>query len=949
MKQRVTLLDICALHHDLQSLIGLRCQNIYDTPGNAKLFVFKFAKPSEKKYFVVESGFRCNLTTYDRQEEGTHMPHGFTMKMRKFLRTKRCNAVYQLGYDRIIVMEFGEGESKNYLVMEFYASGNVILLDKNKVIQCILRSVNTENIKMVIGEAYSFENARYEIEYNAEWLLNNKSKEAIKKYVSSKSLFPLPLVEHVCLENGIEPSLPSIKMKDEDFQFLLLKLEEKLREIKETPSKGFLYEKCEGIYEEYHPIELLQLKSFKLLRYERFELAMDEFYMKSDVQKLELKAKQQEEVFNKKLESIRKELEKRIENLEMDQKQYQDKAMAIENNLEAADEAIKVVQSALMNAMDWKELEELIQDEKEDDNPIALLFVKLKLERNRITLKLDGIEVDLDISMSAFANAQKYYDMKRQALYKHDRTINATKQALKNAEIKIKHDLKQVKVTTTINKVRKPFWFEKFSWFISSENYLVLAGRDMQQNELLVKRHLRKGDLYVHADIHGAGSVIIKNPSGNPVPPATLNQAGCMSVCQSRAWDAKIVTSAYFVYADQVSKTAPSGEYLGTGSFMIRGKKNYLSPTQLVYGFGFLFKVDESCISRHLHERRKPENIDFENFQNELSNTFSKIELAEDQDEVEENKIEDLEIEVDQPENMGSSDLNIKDVEDDANINAENDNQESEDINVESEDLDAAGDENSKEDVENFEEMRSGSKKRISAKERKMMKKGKTGSGSINEVPIPEKKKEKQTQSQQQQQKVPRGKSGKKKKMLKKYSNQDEEERELRMSLLQSAGKKKEEKKPEKKEIKQKLPKEKKKESNIQEVTQIMTEENIETVEDINEETLTFIDSLTGCPQADDIILFAIPVCAPYSCLSNYKFKVKLTPGSLKKGKASKMALNLFLQIKELSQREKEVIKAVPENELINQMLGKVKVSAPQFDKLVKDTKKKKKRSAKSS
>lgn len=43
----------------------------------------------------------------------------------------------------------------------------------------------------------------------------------------------------------------------------------------------------------------------------------------------------------------------------------------------------------------------------------------------------------------------------------------------------------------------------------------------------------------------------------------------------------------------QVSKTAPTGEYLTTGSFMVRGKKNYLPPSHLVMGFGFLFKVDK--------------------------------------------------------------------------------------------------------------------------------------------------------------------------------------------------------------------------------------------------------------------------------------------------------------------------------------------------------------------
>lgn len=57
-------------------------------------------------------------------------------------------------------------------------------------------------------------------------------------------------------------------------------------------------------------------------------------------------------------------------------------------------------------------------------------------------------------------------------------------------------------------------WFEKFNWFISSENYLVIAGRDGQQNEILVRRYLRSGDVYVHADIHGATSIIIKNPTG---------------------------------------------------------------------------------------------------------------------------------------------------------------------------------------------------------------------------------------------------------------------------------------------------------------------------------------------------------------------------------------------------------------------------------------------------
>lgn len=53
----------------------------------------------------------------------------------------------------------------------------------------------------------------------------------------------------------------------------------------------------------------------------------------------------------------------------------------------------------------------------------------------------------------------------------------------------------QEKSVATISHMRKVHWFEKFNWFISSENYLVISGRDAQQNEMIVKRYMSKGDL----------------------------------------------------------------------------------------------------------------------------------------------------------------------------------------------------------------------------------------------------------------------------------------------------------------------------------------------------------------------------------------------------------------------------------------------------------------------
>ena len=50
--------------------------------------------------------------------------------------------------------------------------------------------------------------------------------------------------------------------------------------------------------------------------------------------------------------------------------------------------------------------------------------------------------------------------------------------------------------------------------------HVVLSGRDAQQNELIVKKYLRKGDAYVHADLHGASSCVLRNPrgAGSPLP-----------------------------------------------------------------------------------------------------------------------------------------------------------------------------------------------------------------------------------------------------------------------------------------------------------------------------------------------------------------------------------------------------------------------------------------------
>ena len=97
----------------------------------------------------------------------------------------------------------------------------------------------------------------------------------------------------------------------------------------------------------------------------------------------------------------------------------------------------------------------------------------------------------------------------------------------------------------------------------------------------------------MHSDYGGAASTVIKRYRKDiPVPVTTLEEAAVFTVCRSKAWETKIMSGAWWVYPDQVSKSAPTGESLPTGSFMIRGKRNFIQPNRMEMGLTLLFKVD---------------------------------------------------------------------------------------------------------------------------------------------------------------------------------------------------------------------------------------------------------------------------------------------------------------------------------------------------------------------
>jgi len=77
-----------------------------------------------------------------------------------------------------------------------------------------------------------------------------------------------------------------------------------------------------------------------------------------------------------------------------------------------------------------------------------------------------------------------------------------------------------------------------------------------------------------------------------------------------------------------------------------------------------------------------------------------------------------------------------------------------------------------------------------------------------------------------------------------------------------------------------------------------------------------------------DTLLYAFPVCAPYETLRDYKFKVKVIPGNEKKGKAVKTCLETFLKTGDITDKEKDLIKAIPDSDWNLTLISECKIAA---------------------
>jgi len=136
---------------------------------------------------------------------------------------------------------------------------------------------------------------------------------------------------------------------------------------------------------------------------------------------------------------------------------------------------------------------------------------------------------------------------------------------------------KTIKISLLTNK-----WYHEYYWWYSSNGVLVVGGKSAEQNEKLVKKSLMDSHYYFHSDEPGSGSFIYFAEQLDDKEALETAQG---VLCLSQNWRNNRIGKVYHVKGEQVSKTAPTGEFLGKGSFMVRGDRKYISVHQLCLGY----------------------------------------------------------------------------------------------------------------------------------------------------------------------------------------------------------------------------------------------------------------------------------------------------------------------------------------------------------------------------
>ncbi len=567
MKLSMSSLDIMVCARELKNAIDFRVDNVYELDGT--ILIRLRGRRGERQDLAMELGRRVNLT--EREYKVPKHPSPFAMLLRKHLVNSRLCGVEQPDLERILELRFC-GKEKRLLILELFSRGNLILCDHaRKILQPYRPEVWRHRI-IRSGEIYRYPPKKVSDPKNIEGPLLRRvltgAPDVVRGLATGMGMGG-QLAEEICARSAIQKNRKPSDLSDQELDAIARSIKEMLEQ---EPDPCI-------VYAGKKPVDVLPF-DFKIhigrpvKRFSSFNDALDEYFSTLAV----ISAS----------ERIKKRLDGELEKLRRRQKKQQaDFAEMYAKSAELKRKADLLamyhpVVDELLSRLNrvrekkrWQEASALVQEARQRKEHWIAPLRRVDPKRAEIEIELAGERIVLDLRASAFENASRFYGLYKKLAEKSARGKAALERTAKEIEKLSSVGIPEDEISPP-KKRRKPRWFERYRWFISSDGMLVIAGRDAKTNAEVVEKHMEPNDRHLHADIAGAPHVVVK--SGNrEVPETTLREAAEFAAMHSKAWREGLGNlDVYWVMPNQISKRAPSGTYLPKGSYVIKGKRNFI-------------------------------------------------------------------------------------------------------------------------------------------------------------------------------------------------------------------------------------------------------------------------------------------------------------------------------------------------------------------------------------
>ncbi|WP_049927595.1 ribosome rescue protein RqcH [Halopiger goleimassiliensis] len=637
-KRELTSVDLAAIVRELGAYEGAKVDKAYLYGDDlVRLKMRDFDRGRVELLLEVGEVKRAHTVAPERVPDAPGRPPQFAMMLRNRLSGADFVGVEQYEFDRILEFVFEREDGTTRIIVELFGQGNVAVTDgEYEVIDC-LETVRLKSRTVVPGSRYEFPETRTNpltISREAFSHEMDDSDTDVVRTLATQLNFGGLYAEELCTRAGVEKALDIAEADEGVYDRVYEAIERLALDIRNGNVDPRLYLERESdedgdsddeaatervVDVTPFPLEEHEAEGLAAEAYDSFLEALDDYFFRLELdEEEEPDPTEQRPDFEEEIakhERIIEQQQGAIEGFEQQAEALREQAESLYAHYDLVDEILSTIRTAREQDRPWDEIEERFEEGKERGIPAAEAVVDVDGSEGTVTVEVDGAHVDLEVDQGVEQNADRLYTEAKAVEEKKDGALAAIEDTREDLEaVKRRRerweaddaddtdtddedddeaDRDWLSMASVPIRENEP-WYDRFRWFHTSDDYLVIGGRNADQNEELVKKYLEPGDKVLHTQAHGGPVTVLKatdpSESSSPdieLPESSIEEAAQFAVSYASVWkDGRYAGDVYAVDADQVTKTPESGEYLEKGGFAVRGDRTYYRDTPVGVAVG---------------------------------------------------------------------------------------------------------------------------------------------------------------------------------------------------------------------------------------------------------------------------------------------------------------------------------------------------------------------------